>query len=180
MKNDLGSQIDRRIEIIILDPRNVRLFHTSGSALRVSVEAPSIDVSTTFLRCQVARAFPWRYVDQWIGIRDENDNDIGMLESIVGLDSESTQVLHSELARRYFIPTIIQVHKATKEYETVTWDVLTDKGKQIYHVHQLRESVHKLDDGRIVITDRHGSRFAFSSIQALDKQSFSILERVLG
>jgi hypothetical protein len=103
-----------------------------------------------------------------------------MLETTTGMSQDSLDVLRTELDRRYFIPTVTEVNKAKKEYETVTWDVDTDRGQRTYHVHQLRENVHQLDDGRIVITDRHGSRFAFASLSDIDKESRVILERVLG
>lgn len=171
---------DPRIDVVLLNPSCVHFFHTHGNALRVTIDDPACGPGRTVLRCQVACAFPWRFSDRWIGIRDERDKDLGMLETTDGMASDSLDVLRVELDRRYFIPTVTSVNKAKKEYETVTWDVQTDRGPRTYHVHQLRENVHQLDDGRIVITDRHGSRFAFASLADADKESRVILERVLG
>lgn len=171
---------DPRIDVVLLNPCCVQFFHTTGTALRVTIDDPSCGPGRTVLRCQVACAFPWRFTDKWIGIRDEKDKDLGMLETTNGMSPESLETLRVELDRRYFIPTVTAVTKAKKEYETVTWDVQTDRGPRTYHVHQLRENVHQLDDGRIVITDRHGSRFAFATLNETDKESRVILERVLG
>lgn len=171
---------DPRIDVVLLNPSCVHFFHTDGSALRVTIDDPACGPGRTVLRCQVACAFPWRFTDRWIGLRDEKDKDLGMLETTAGMSQESLATLKTELDRRYFIPTVTTVNKAKKEYETVTWDVQTDRGQRTYHVHQLRENVHQLDDGRIVITDRHGSRFAFATLVDADKESRVILERVLG
>lgn len=171
---------DPRIDVVILNPSCVHFFHSKETALRVTIDDPAYGPGKTILRCQVACAFPWRYSDKWIGLRDERDKDLGMLETTAGMSQESLNVLQSELDRRYFIPSVTGVKLAKKEYETVTWEVQTDRGPRTYHVHQLRENVHQLDDGRIVITDRHGNRFAFTSILAADKESRVILERVLG
>lgn len=173
-------QSDPLIDVVLLNPSCVHFFYSHGSALRVTIDDPDCGVARTILRCQVACAFPWRFTDRWIGLRDEKDKDLGMLETTHGLSPESLKVLQSELDRRYFIPTVTSVLKAKKEYETVTWEVKTDRGQRTYHVHQLRENVHQLDDGRLVITDRHGSRFAFASLKDADKESRIILERVLG
>lgn len=171
---------DPRIDVVLLKAEHIHFFHTDGTALRVTIDDPSVGPGKTVLRCQVACAFPWRYTDRWIGIRDERDKDLGMLVTTVGMAQDSMKVLQMELDRRYFIPLVTKVIRAKKEYETVTWDVETDRGPRTYHVHQLRENVHQLDDKRIVITDRHGNRFAFSSLESTDKESRIILERVLG
>ena len=53
---------------------------------------------------RIARAFPFSDPDHYIGFRDGDDKDIGLLIDLRGLDAESRRIIDEELARRYFTP----------------------------------------------------------------------------
>ncbi len=55
---------------------------------------------------RIARAFPLSDLDRYIGLRDGNDKDIGILETLHGLDGESRAIIDEELERRYFTPQV--------------------------------------------------------------------------
>ncbi len=171
--------LDPKFDLVFLDPAHVRCFRTGGSALRATISDPVLGPERSWLRVQVARAFPLRAPLDFIGLRDGKDSDIGMLRDLQELDPETRSLIESELDRRYFLPKVIKVRSVRREFETVTWDVETDRGPRVFHVQNLREAVQDLGAGRIVITDRSGNRVEFPDIRRADRETRSVLERVL-
>jgi hypothetical protein len=170
---------DPNFDLIFLDPTRVTLFRTGGSAIRATVSDPQLGEERTYLYVQIARAFPLSRPDRLIGLRDGKEKDIGMLASTEGLDAESRRILDEEMARRYFVPRVTRVKKAKKEFDTVTWDVETDKGSRVYVVQNLRESVLEVQPGRVIVTDRTGARFEFPEVSRAGAETISLLSRVL-
>jgi Domain of unknown function (DUF1854) len=166
-------------DLIFLDPKTVTLFRTGGSAVRATIADPKVGYERTVLVCQIARAFPLSLQDQYIGLRDAKDKDVGMLETLQGLDADSLKVVQEELARRYFVPTIQRVTKIKKEYDTVNFEVETDKGERKFAVQNLKDSIQEVGGGRILLTDRTGSRYNIPDYRALDDKTLAILSRVL-
>jgi hypothetical protein len=171
--------LDTNFDLIFLDPANVTLFRTGGDAVRARIADPQIGAERTYLLCQIARAFPLSEPDRYIGLRDAKDKDIGMLETLDGLDPQSRAIIEDELERRYFLPRVLKVNKAKKEYETVTFDVETDKGPRVYVVQNMRESSQEVAPGRVLITDRTGARFEIPDVYAAGKDVLAVLGRVL-
>ena len=166
-------------DLIFLDPSKVTLFRTGGSAVRVTIADPRIGYERTVLVCQIARAFPLSLRDQYIGLRDAKDKDVGMLETLSGLDAESRKIVDEELERRYFVPTIQRVTKVKKEYDTVNFEVITDKGERKFSVQNLKDSIQEVGGGRVLLTDRTGSRYNIPDVMQLDDQTLAIISRVL-
>lgn len=171
--------LDANFDLIFLDPKKVKLYHTGGSAIRATVSDPQIGEERTYLLCQIARAFPLSESEKYIGLRDGKDKDIGMLETLDGLDTETRAIIDEELERRYFMPRVTKVHKAKKEFETVTFEVDTDKGPRTYSVQNMRESSQEISPGRVLITDRTGARFEIPDVYAAGKDVLAVLGRVL-
>ena len=170
---------DSRYDLIMLDPKQVILFRTGGDAVRATVTDPQLGPERSYLQVQIARAFPLSEPERYIGLRDSKDKDIGLLLELTGMDADTRRIIDEALARRYFVPRVTRVVKVKKEFDTVTWEVETDKGPRVYSVQNLRESVHEAQPGRLILTDRTGSRFEFPEVAALDPESRSILSRVL-
>jgi hypothetical protein len=174
---------DASVEYVAFSPANVKLFRsgTPGDVtVRATVDDPALGPARSWRRVQVARAFPLSKPDQYIGLRDGADKDIGMLPTLEGLDPESRKIIDEELTRRYFLPVIRRVHAVKEEYGITTWDVDTDKGRHTFLVQNLRESVWEMVPGeRAIITDKDGLRYEFPDIRKLDARTMSVLSRVL-
>ena len=165
-------------EVRYLDPRQTTLFRTGGDAVRATVRNPE-DIELTWTQVRIARAFPLRYPDTYIGLRDSNDRDIGMFRSLEGMDPDSRRILDEELARRYLLPRVVSVRKVRREMETITWELETDLGPRTFHVQNLRDSVQELGSGRVLITDRLGNRVEFPDIRLAGRETRDALARVL-
>ncbi|MFM7320712.1 MAG: DUF1854 domain-containing protein [Armatimonadota bacterium] len=170
--------LDPKFDLVFLDPTTVRCFRTGGDALRATISDPVLGPERSWLRVQVARAFPLRAPEGHIGLRDGKDADIGMLRSLEGLDPQSRALIEEEMERRYFLPRVTRVRSVRREFETITWEVDTDRGPRTFHVQNLREAVLDLGNGRVVITDRSGNRVEFPDVRRADRETRSVLERV--
>jgi hypothetical protein len=177
MQNDIIQ--DAAYDLIFLDPRCVTLFRTGGSAVRATIDDPQIGGARTYLVTQIARAFPLSKLNQYFGLRDGKDRDIGMLLTLDGLTEDSKKIIDEELERRYFLPQITKVTKLKKEFDTVNWEVETDKGKREFTMQNLKDSVHDVGGGRILLTDRNGNRYEIPNLPLSDEKTIAMLSRVL-
>ncbi len=160
----------------VLDPAALRLFRTHPSDTTVRA---TIDGDRSWRDVRIARAFPLSDPDQFVGLRDGDDKDIGILESLSGLDAESRTVVDEELARRYFTPQITRVHSVSEEFGVVTWDVETTKGRRRFLVRNLKDSTFTLGPSRVMMTDVDSNRYEIPDAYALGPQALVILAKIL-
>jgi hypothetical protein len=170
---------DASYELVVLDPKAVRLFRTGGSTVRLTLNDPRVGAERSYISVAIARAFPLSDPERYIGLRDGNDKDIGMLAELGGLDAESRAIAEEELERRYFLPRVRRVASVKEEFGMTTWEVETDKGRRTFIVHNLREAVQDLSPTRVLVTDMDGNRYEFPDSRQLDDRSYGILQRVL-
>jgi hypothetical protein len=166
-------------DLVLLQGKNVTLFRTGGDAIRATINDPTLGTERTYLRVQIARAFPLLMAQKWIGLRDGKDSDIGMLETLDGMDADSLNIVHAELERRYFIPKVLKVITVKEEFGVVTWNVETDKGPKTYLIQDLRGSTQSVSATRILMTDREGNRFEFPDLTKVDTKTLQLLGRAV-
>ncbi|MBC8102493.1 MAG: DUF1854 domain-containing protein [Cytophagales bacterium] len=180
---DAPKPADASVEYVALNPERIRLFRSGvpgDVTVRLTVDDPALGPPRSWRRVQIARAFPLSKPDEYIGLRDAADKDVGTLATLVGLDAESRRIVDEELLRRYFLPVILLVHDVKEEFGTTTWDVDTDKGRKTFIVQNLRESVWEMvPNQRAIITDKDGLRYEFPDVARLDAKSYNVLSRVL-
>jgi Domain of unknown function (DUF1854) len=166
-------------DLVLLQGENVLLFRTGGDAIRATINDSNLGTERTYLRVQIARAFPLMMADKWIGLRDGKDNDIGMLETLEGMDANSLRIIQAELERRYFIPQVQKVLSVKEEFGVVTWQVETDKGPKTYLIQDLRGSTQSISANRVLMTDREGNRFEFPDLSQMDMKTLQMLGRAV-
>lgn len=159
-----------------LDPKVVRLFRTdpNDATVRLTLEG---DMSWREVR--IARAFPFSDPDRYIGLRDGDDKDIGILTTLHGLDTESRAIIQEELEKRYFTPRIERVLTVKEEFGVVTWEVETDRGPRRFLVRNLRDSTFPLGSNRLMMTDTDGNRYEFPDVGAVGTKAMTVLSKVL-
>lgn len=160
----------------VLNPQTVRLFRTHAADTTVRA---TIDGDRSWRDVRIARAFPLSDPDHFIGLRDGDDKDIGILETLHGLDSESRAVVDEELERRYFTPQITKVHSVSEEFGVVTWDVETTKGHRRFLVRNLKDSTFTLGASRVMMTDVDSNRYEIPDAYMLGPQALLILSKIL-
>jgi len=163
-------------DIQTLDPKSLRLFRLNpeDGILRMTREG-----DCSWREVRIARAFPFSKTDLYIGLRDGDDNDIGMLKDLRGMDAESRRLIEQELDRRYFTPKVLRVNTVKEEYGTVTWEVETDRGMRRFVVRNLRDNAYPLGPQRVLMTDGDGNRYEFPDITALGARAYNVLAKVM-
>ncbi len=159
-----------------LDPKTVTLFRTSPQD---SVVRLTLNGDRSWRDVRVARAFPFSDPDNYIGLRDGDDKDIGILTTLHGLDGDSRAIIDDELERRYFTPKVQRVLTVEEQFGVVTWEVETDRGTRRFLVRNLRDNAFPLGPNRVMMTDTDGNRYEFPDARTLGPKAYAVLLKVL-
>lgn len=170
---------DANFELILLNPAAVQMFRTPGGTVRATITDPAIGGERTYIQVRIARAFPLAQPDKYIGLRDSQDKEIGMLPTLEGMTPESRAIVAEELDRRYFVPVVTRILDVKEEKGgLVYFDVETNKGKRSFFVQNPRDSTHSITPTRLLITDKDGFRYEFPDISTADAKAQAFFERV--
>jgi len=131
------------------------------------------------IEVRVAQLLPLSKPDCYWALRDGDDTELGVMQSLEGLDPDSRRTLEEELSRRYFLPKVTNVIKVRDEFGVVVWDVTTDAGVKRYTVRNLRDSSVALTATRVLMTDVDGNRFEFPDIRTLSAAAQDVLLKVV-
>jgi len=167
---------DNPFAVRFLDAKTLRLFRTRPEDATVRL---TVDGDRSWRDVRLARAFPFSDPDRFIGLRDGDDKDIGVLTTLDGLDGVSRGLVEEELERRYFTPRVEEVVSVKDEYGVVTWEVRTDKGLRRFLVRNLRDSTFPLGRNRLMMTDVDGNRYEFPDVQSYGPKAFAVLSKVM-
>lgn len=171
---DYKDQNDSEGELEYLDAQKLR-FAKRGDALILTVEG-----DRSYLKVRAVRAFPLSELHEFIGLLDAiSGHEIGMLRHLRDLDPPTKQLIQNEIDKRYFIPKVVRIVDAKKEFGTIYWDVETDRGSRQFVMRGLRDSVHEIDPGRYLVNDVDGNRFEVPQITDLDTRSQAIWDKVV-
>jgi len=144
-----------------LDPAQVRLTR-EGARIDVSINgaAPVTNVS-------VFRAFPLSAPDRFLSLRNEKNEELGLLADPTQLDSASRTIVEEELRRRYVLPVVRRVVQMRERFEILECRVETDRGICQFSIRNLRENVLRPQPNRYILTDVDGNRFDIPDLRAL-------------
>lgn len=175
MTNEIKQiKTDEPIEIRFLDPKKVRLFRNNGSDLMLTIEG-----ECSYLKVLVKRSFPLSMPDHYFSFIDGNGKEIGVINDIHNLDSESKELVKDELRKRYFIPVIRKIKAIRERFGVVEWNVKTDKGSKKFLTRGLHDNILDLGPHRLMIKDVGDSRYEIHDITRLDTRSFSLLSKMI-
>jgi hypothetical protein len=178
-----AAPADASVEFVALDPTRIRLFRSDIAGdvtVRATVTDPSLGAARSWRHVKIACAFPLTDPDHYIGLRNADDKDIGMLVTLDGLDGTSRRIVAEEMERRYFVPVIRRVVMVKEEGSILTWDVETDRGRRLFYIQNLRDSVYEIvPNRRVLLTDKDGLRYDIQDVTALDAATYAILARAL-
>lgn len=179
MSEQIEPIADANFDLILLNPAAVHLFRASGGAVRATINDPALGGERSYVQVRIARAFPLAQPDTYIGLRDTQDKEIGMLPTLEGMSSESRTIVAEELDRRYFVPIVTQILEVKEEKGgLVYFEVETNKGKRTFFVQNPRDSTHSITPTRILITDKDGFRYEFPDISQAEGKAQAFFERV--
>lgn len=158
-------------QLVFLDAKKIRFF-TSGATLRLTVED-----DRSYLKVSVLRAFPLSEPDRFLSVRDEANNEIGLILNPADLGVENRKLVEEELERRYLVPAVTRIVAAKERFGTVDWTVETDRGVCRFTTRNLRENVQRPAPGRIILNDVDGNRYDIRNVDDLSLESQELLFR---
>ena len=158
---------------LLLDAKDVRFERDPEDQVRMRRDGETRTVGT------VAMAFPLSNPKRMVVVRDESGSEVGILDDLRQLDTDSRQVIREELEKSYFMPRIVDVERIEEELSVVTWRVATDHGPRTFQVRASRASIRKLGGRRVIIRDVDGNRFLISDWLELPPRARRLVEEHL-
>ena len=122
-------------------------------------------------------AFPLEITDGYVGIYNEEGDELCMIESLSSLAPSDAAALAKALDRKYYCPKITKILSLESKAGVAMWKVLTEDGKELeFAMRDPYKSMIRVSDRRFFALDRDGARYEIPDIEKLDKKSFSKLE----
>jgi len=122
------------------------------------------------------RLFPLSEPLQWISVRNDKGEEIGIVQELHGLPPESLTCLRRYLRRYYLVPVITHIYSTTSRFDLCEWEVETNRGRMHFIMRNPHESIKQLLPGMFTLTDMEGTRYDVPDIASLDPESRLLLE----
>lgn len=117
------------------------------------------------------RAFPLTHPFQFVVLRREGGEEVGLVAEADELDPDSSRALRAYLEDHYFLPRIVTIHKVTERFGTSVWDLETSSGRIEVTTRPLNEAVQEISSGHYVLTAVDENRYEIPDLGALDPVS---------
>jgi hypothetical protein len=153
-------------DLALLNIASTHFERAPDSTLRVAIEGDRCG-----LRVQVLRAFPLKFPEQFIVLRDGDGKELGIIEDLKSVPQPAQGWLREELFKRYFLPQVEAIHDITERFGTSIWDLETDRGRRTVTTSGMNESVFELEANRFLVTDVEGNRYEIKDLSNLDANS---------
>lgn len=160
-------------DVRYLSPDEAIFRTTSGGVLTLQIN------DDFYPKVDVYQAFPLSLEHKFISIRNENDEEIGVIKDLAEFDQESREAILKEIQWRYYTPKIKRVLSMKEEYGHMYWDVETDRGYRKFVTRGRDQSIIPITDTRILIIDMTGNRFEIPNYRELDQRSFRYIESLV-
>jgi hypothetical protein len=158
--------------------------YVSGDQVKLSRRAESLFLDAKIgdelhSNVHLIRAFPLSKPHEMISIRDAENKEFGIIESLTTLEPESKTLAEEELDRRYFTPAITKINSLKNEASMWRFNVETTRGPSDFFVRNWRDNAQELTSGRWQITSVDGGRYEILNLDSLDDKSQILIEQLL-
>jgi len=157
-----------------LNPDNCSFVLTENGLLRAV-----IDNRITCIRVSLRRLFPIRYPSEFISVREDGGEELGIIEDLGDYDRDTRRLLEKELEVYYSVPVITEVNAVESEFGFMCWDVQTSRGPSTFYVKGRSDNIAHAGEHELFVTDIHNCRYHIPDVRELPKNSRSILDHVL-
>ena len=175
VKNDI--LLEDAARIIRLDSANAS-FEMKNGFLTLTVKDNGEEKS--YDRVFLHRAFPHELLWEYISVLGEESREVGLIYNIEDFNAEMASLLKTELERKYYSPTILEINSVKERYGFSYWKVKLEDGRNLNFTMRdtFRNIVHTGEDSAILI-DVDGNRYSIKEISALDRKSYRRIELYL-
>ena len=155
-------------QLVFLDVNKLHFFK-QGATLRLTVEG-----DRSYLKVGIVRAFPLSEPNRFLSVRDDSNQEAGLIVDPAELTIENRKLVEEDLERRYLVPVIKRIVVAKERFGTVDWKMETDRGVCSFTT---RENVQRPAPGRIILNDVDGNRYDIRNLDDLSRESRELLFR---
>jgi len=161
--------MDTQTEQDVIDPQQLRVFRDENQNLCAELVGRG-----RWTKVTVRLGFPYSDPDHYIFLM-HNEEEIGMLRDLSGLDAESQQLIRAALDKRYYIPRITRVLSVHETSSATLWVVETDRGQREF-ITRDRHNFRRIKGSDLIIVDVDGNRFRVPRDARFDVQSQRLLD----
>lgn len=133
----------------------------------------------TETRAFLSRAFPFKTEDEYICVKNSDEEELGMIRTLGDFPKEQATLLREELRKKYFAPKIRRILRLNERYGASYWVCDTDMGELKFTVQNTYRSLIRAGEDRLFVVDHDGCRYEIESLSAFDKKSYSKIELYL-
>lgn len=123
---------------------------------------------------RLRQCFPWSEPGRHLSLRDDDDEEIVLIEDPSALGAESRRALERALAEAGFVLEVTRVVAIDEEVEIRQWTVETRHGKRSFQTH-LDDWPRVLPAGGLLIRDVAGDLYYLDDPQTMDRRSRDLL-----
>lgn len=152
-----------------LEPARVRLTRHDA---RIDAE---VDGALPVMNVTLMRAFPFSEPERYLSLRDDKNEEIGLIVEPASLEPASRAIAEEELRRRYVVPVVQRVVSIRERFEVIECQVETDRGSCAFSVRNLRENLLRPSPNRMLLIDVDGNRFDIPDLSALPATSQALI-----
>lgn len=132
----------------------------------------------SFEQVRVLRCFPWSCPEAYISIRNTDDKELVLVESIEALPDDVRTAVEEELAETVFNPLIQKIVRHRSEFGVITIEAETSRGPVEFQIPS-RDHIQMLSATRGLLRDADGNTFEIPDLTALDPVSQKFLHEYL-
>ena len=145
----------------------LRLWSSGDGRLFAIVDGESVPV-------RLRQCFPWSEPHRHLSLRDEDDEEVALVEDPAGLEPESRRAIEQALAEAGFVLEVLRVLSIDEEVEIRQWRVETRHGPRFFQTH-LDDWPRALPMGGLLIRDVSGDLYLLAAPSEMDKRSKELL-----
>jgi hypothetical protein len=123
---------------------------------------------------RLRQCFPWSEPQRHLSLRDEDDEEVALVEDPATLGEESRRALEHALAEAGFVLEVVRVLSIEEEVEIRQWKVETRHGPRSFQTH-LDDWPRALPMGGLLIRDVGGDLYLLAAPPEMDRRSKELL-----
>jgi hypothetical protein len=123
---------------------------------------------------RLRQCFPWSEPHRFLSLRDEDDEEIALVEDPAQLAPSSRQALEHALTDAGFVLEVVRVLSIEEEVEIRQWHVVTAQGERFFQTH-LDDWPRVLPKGGLLIRDVAGDLYLLADPTSMDARSRTLL-----
>jgi hypothetical protein len=123
---------------------------------------------------RLRQCFPWSEPHRYLSLRDDEDQEVALVDDPAALAPESRTVLERALAEAGFVLEVVRVLSIEEEVEIRQWVVETRHGGRNFQTH-LDDWPRALPLGGLLIRDVAGDLYLLAEPDKMDRRSRELL-----